>query len=297
MLTHWISAARLRTLPLSLSGIVLGTLIARAEVQLDVVVLVLAMLTAVFFQVLSNFANDLGDALTGADSHRKGEKRMVASGVISPKAMKKAMLLFAGLSAISGVLLLHIALRNLPVWIFGLFLGLALLSIWSAINYTYGSFSYGYKRMGEVFVTIFFGLIAVGGSYFLQTKFWNPLVLLPGLSVGLMASAVLNLNNMRDMETDLASGKYTIANYLGFKNSKWYHLLLLLIPIVLPIPFIEIGRYGRYSYLYLFVVPALVGHIAKVFQIKTCEAYDPELKKVALMTLLYVLLLGFGINL
>ncbi|MFN4298516.1 MAG: 1,4-dihydroxy-2-naphthoate octaprenyltransferase [Thermaurantimonas sp.] len=296
-MSHWIAAARLRTLPLSLSGIVLGTLIARAEVQIDAAIFSLALLTAVFFQVLSNFANDLGDALSGADAQRKGEIRMVASGLISPLSMKKAIYVFAGLSALSGVFLLHIALRNLPVWIFGLFLVLAIISIWSAINYTYGSFSYGYRRLGEVFVIIFFGLVAVGGSYFLQTKFWNSLVLLPGFSVGLLASAVLNLNNMRDMETDLSNGKYTIANYLGFTNSKWYHLMLLLIPIVLPIPFIESGGYSPYSYLYLLIVPALLGHILKVFQIKSCEAYDPELKKVALMTLLYVLLLGFGINL
>lgn len=297
MISHWIAAARLRTLPLSLSGIVLGTLIARSEVHIDTVVFALAMLTGVFFQVLSNFANDLGDALTGADTHRKGEKRMVASGLLSPTSMRKAVQLLALLSALSGVILLHIALRDLPVWVFGLFLGLALLSIWSAINYTYGSISYGYKRLGEVFVIIFFGLVAVGGSYFLQTKFWNPLILLPAFSVGLLASAVLNLNNMRDMETDLSSGKHTMANLLGFNYSKVYHLFLVLMPVFLPIPFIESGGYGRYSYLYLLIVPALVGHIIKVFQIKSCEAYDPELKKVALMTLLYVLLLGLGINL
>lgn len=296
MISHWIAAARLRTLPLSVSGILLGTLIAKAETRIDWWIFWLAVLTAVLFQVLSNFANDLGDALSGADRHRQGEARMVASGAISADAMRRAILSVAFLSLLSGVILLHIALREVSMWIFIFFVFLAIFSIWAAISYTYGSFAYGYRRLGEVFVILFFGLVSVGGSYFLQTTFWNPLVILPGLSAGMLASAVLNLNNMRDMDTDLASGKRTIANLLGFWNSKYYHFVLLTAPLVLTSIFIERGGYSPYSYLYLLVLPVLALHCITVFNIKKPVEYDPELKKVAVITLLFVVLLGFGIN-
>ncbi len=296
MISSWIAAARLRTLPLSLSGILLGTLIARVETQIDWLIFSLSVLTAILFQVLSNFANDLGDALSGADAHRVGEARMVASGLISSGAMKVAILVTGFLSLVSGVLLLHIALREVSTWIFIFFLLLAASSMWAAVSYTYGTFAYGYRRLGEFFVIIFFGFVAVGGSYFLQTKYWNNCVLIPGLSAGMLASAVLNLNNMRDLDTDLASGKHTIANLLGFKGSKYYHIFLVTVPMILTALFIQFCGYGSYSFLYLLVLPAALSHCISVLKTTHTKAYDSELKKVALLTLLFVLLLGFGIN-
>ncbi|MFN3951435.1 MAG: 1,4-dihydroxy-2-naphthoate octaprenyltransferase [Thermaurantimonas sp.] len=296
MISHWIAAARLRTLPLSVSGILLGTLIARVETQIDWLIFWLSVLTAILFQVLSNFANDLGDALSGADARRVGEARMVASGLISSGAMKVAILVTGFLSLISGVLLVLIALREVPTWIFVFFLLLAASSVWAAVSYTYGAFAYGYRRMGEVFVITFFGFVAVGGSYYLQTKHWNSCVLLPGLSAGMLASAVLNLNNMRDLDTDLASGKRTIANLLGFKGSKFYHIFLVTVPMILTGLFIQFCGYGSYSFLYLLVLPAAIAHCISVLKTSNSKSFDSELKKMALLTLLFVLLLGFGIN-
>lgn len=297
MISHWIAAARLRTLPLSVSGIVLGTLIARVETQIDWLVFGLAVCTAILFQILSNFANDLGDALSGADTHRAGEARMVASGLISPDVMKFTILVTGFLSLMSGILLLHIALREVSAWIFGLFLLLAVSSVWAAVSYTYGTFAYGYRRLGEVFVIIFFGFVAVGGSYFLQTKYWNSCILLPGFSAGLLASAVLNLNNMRDLHSDLASGKYTVANLLGFKWSKYYHIALITAPMIITGLFVQICSYSPYSYLYLLVLPALIAHCITVWNTTQNDALDSELKKVALLTLLFVMFLGIGVNL
>ncbi len=296
MISSWIAAARLRTLPLSVSGILLGTLIARVETKIDWSIFWLSLLTAILFQVLSNFANDLGDALSGADNNRKGEARMVASGLISPRDMKLSILVTGFLSLLSGGLLLHIALREVSIWIYGFFLLLTVSSVWAAVSYTYGAFAYGYRRLGEVFVILFFGLVAVCGSYFLQTNYWNSCVLIPGFSAGMLASAVLNLNNMRDLHTDFASGKRTVANLLGFKYSKYYHIILVTVPMILTGIFIKSCSYSPYSYLYLLILPALVAHCVKVFRTTQCETYDSELKKMALLTLIYVLKLSFGIN-
>lgn len=296
MIKHWVAAARPRTLPLSVSGIVLGTSIAAVETSINWTVFALALITALLFQVLSNFSNDLGDAIKGADQKRQGEVRMVSAGLISAEKMKKAILAVAMLSLLTGISLLYIALKNQSSLVFFVFLGLAIASIWSAINYTYGSFPYGYYRLGEVFVITFFGIVAVGGSYFLQTGYWNSFVLLPGLAAGMYASAVLNLNNMRDIDTDLISGKYTVANFLGFLHAKVYHTILVILPIILTHFFIQGLHYSEYAYLYLLILPLVLTHLVRVWNTAEKHKLDSELKSMALSTLLYVIFLSIGIN-
>lgn len=296
MINYWIAAVRPRTLPLSVSGIVLGTSIAAVETAIDWTVFFLALITALLFQILSNFSNDLGDGIRGADQNREGEARMVAAGLISAEKMKQAMISVALLSLLSGISLLYIALKDQPSIVFFVFLGLAIASIWSAIHYTYGSFPYGYRRLGEVFVIVFFGIVAVGGSYFLQTGYWNTSVLLPGIAAGMFASAVLNLNNMRDIDTDLASGKYTVANFLGFLLAKVYHTFLVTSPMLITHFFISSLHYSKYAYLYLLITPLILSHLIRVWQITEKHHLDSELKSMAFSTLLYVLLLSIGIN-
>ncbi|MGK0638225.1 1,4-dihydroxy-2-naphthoate octaprenyltransferase [Schleiferia thermophila] len=296
MIKHWLAAVRLRTLPLSVSGIVLGTSIAAVETSINWSVFALAVTTALLFQVLSNFSNDLGDAIKGADQKRQGEVRMVSAGLISAEKMKKAILAVAMLSLLTGISLLYTALKDQSSLVFFVFLGLAIASIWSAIHYTYGSFPYGYHRLGEVFVIAFFGIVAVGGSYYLQTGYWNSFVLLPGLASGMFASAVLNLNNMRDIDTDLTSGKYTVANFLGFLLAKVYHTILVILPIILTHFFIRGLHYSEYAYLYLLIVPLVLSHLVRVWNTTEKHKLDSELKSMALSTLLYVLLLSIGIN-
>lgn len=224
----WLKAARLHTLPLSLSGILMGNAAAYAEQEIDTVILILGILTGILLQVLSNLANDYGDFVHGADTAKRvGPERAVQSGAISAKSMKKAVILFVLLSVISGSFLLSRAVKNTGVSVAVVFLLIGLSAIWAAWHYTASEKPYGYKGWGDVFVFIFFGLAAVWGSCFLQTGRFSILVLLPAAAIGCFSSAVLNLNNMRDLENDRETGKITFAVRLGNKGSRIYHLLLL----------------------------------------------------------------------
>ena len=232
---NWIHAARLRTLPLSISGILLGSLIALSEGYWNWTIFILAFLTTLFLQVLSNYANDYGDGIRGTDAERIGERRVVASGDISPKQMKNAIVLFSVLSALTAFLLIFISFKENFLWAL-LFIFLTFACVWAAIKYTVGKNAYGYAGMGDVFVFIFFGIISVWGSYTLyQHQEFDFIIFIPAVAIGLLSSAVLNLNNMRDMETDKRSGKNTLPLRIGFKNAKIYQTLLILLPFILGI--------------------------------------------------------------
>lgn len=291
----WIDAARLRTLPLSLSGIFLGTLLAVYEGKFDWITFILACLTTLFLQILSNYANDYGDGVKGTDNSRTGEKRAVASGEITASKMKSAMIFMAVLSMLSAIgLLAYAYLPNHYGW-FILFILLGVASVWAAINYTVGEKAYGYRAMGDLFVFIFFGLVSVMGTYMLYTKTFNPLILLPATSIGFLSMAVLNLNNMRDLMQDKRSGKKTIPVIIGFLYAKNYHAFLLFAPFVLGTIFVYNQDYqiSNFSFLILLIPAILLMY--KVAKTHEYAELDSELKKTALLTLLYSLLLGFGL--
>ena len=292
---HWISAARLRTLPLSISGIFLGSLLAAYEGYFNWLLFGLACLTTLLLQVLSNYANDYGDGVKGTDKNRTGEKRAVASGDISAQAMKKGVLVTAILSGISALSLLVFAyLPEHWEW-FAVYVLLGIASIWAAIKYTVGEKAYGYRALGDIFVFIFCGLVAVIGTYMLYTKSFNALIFLPAASIGLLSTAVLNLNNMRDIPQDKRANKNTIAVSLGLFYSKFYHAFLMFVPFVLGLIYVLLQpneEIIQFSFLIL-LLPALL-LMVKVGNIQEYKKLDAELKKMALLALAFAVIFGFG---
>ena len=303
----WIEASRLRTLPLSISGIIMGAFIARWRLLgqgqfWDWRIFVLAILVTLLYQILSNFANDYGDGVRGTDALRtnEAESRAVASGKISAKEMRGAIVLFSILSLVATVGLLFITFYP-NYWIeFGFFIGLGVACILAAIGYTMGKKPYGYLGLGDVMVFIFFGLVSVGGSYFLCTKSWSWDILLPASAVGLMSTGVLNLNNMRDIESDALSGKKSLALRLGFKNAMIYQIILLQLPLILILIFLGVNGFFQSKNYYAFLVMVLMFPMTKlrrnIIQIKEPKKLDPYLKQVGIMTLMMAILLAFGLN-
>ena len=278
----WILAARLRTLPLSVSGIIVGSAYAYFQNHFDGLIFTLALVTTLAFQVLSNFANDYGDGIKGTDAHRIGEKRMVASGVISPQQMKKAVVLMSVFSIVVAVGLIYVSFGRDHFLYSILFLLLGLACISAAIKYTVGTKAYGYSGFGDVFVFVFFGLVAVMGSNFLYSKTVDLKLLLPAIAVGMLATAVLNLNNMRDVENDTTAGKNTLVVKMGLKWAKNYQHFLIVVPFVLLFIF-SIGINARLFFNF-WVFIYLLKHLEKVRKSNRYEDFDPELKKVALST-------------
>lgn len=303
----WIEASRLRTLPLSISGIIMGAFIARWRLLgqgqfWDWRIFVLAILVTLLYQILSNFANDYGDGVRGTDALRtnEAESRAVASGKISAKEMRRAIVLFSILSLVATVGLLFITFYP-NYWIeFGFFIGLGVACILAAIGYTMGKNPYGYLGLGDIMVFIFFGFVSVGGSYFLFTKSWSWDILFPASAVGLMSTGVLNLNNMRDIESDALSGKKSLALRLGFKNAMIYQIILLQLPLILILIFLGVNGFFQSKNYYAFLVMVLMFPMTKlrrnIIQIKEPKKLDPYLKQVGLMTLMMAILLAFGLN-
>ncbi len=294
IIKNFIKAARLRTLPLSISGIILGGFLAMSDGLFNVVIFSLAILTTIGFQVISNFANDYGDGVKGTDAIRIGEERMVSSGKISPKQMKKAILISVILTIIFALFLIYesFGLSNFGYSL--LFFVLGIVSIVAAIKYTVGDLAYGYSGFGDVFVFLFFGLLSVLGSYFLFTKEIYFLLTLPAISIGLLSTAVLNLNNMRDYQNDKKSKKNTIVVKIGLKVAKRYHYSLLLLSFISAVSYVVLTFTKTVQFIFLLAYIPLVIHALFVYNNKEELGLDAELKKVALSTFLFSVLLGLG---
>lgn len=290
---HWISAFRLRTLPLALSVIFMGSFLAAAAGEFNTWVFLLAVTTTLFLQILSNLANDYGDSIHGADSaDRIGPKRAVQSGAITSADMRKAMFVLGGLSLVSGIALIAVALSALPLLYLLIFLALGLASIAAAVKYTAGNNPYGYRGLGDVFVFIFFGLVGVAGSYYLYTNEMDYLVFLPAITMGLLSTGVLNLNNMRDIKSDQKAGKITLPVRMGLDNAKKYHAGLIIGALGAAILFALIQYQGILNLLFLLCLPLFIKHLNFVMACQNPQELDPELKKLALSTLLLCLLFG-----
>ena len=290
-LKTWISAFRLRTLPLSISGAVVGSSYAYFLGFFDILIFVLIVLTTLSFQILSNLANDYGDGIKGTDNNtRIGPERALQSGAISPKQMKNAIIVNAILSTILALLLIYVAFGVSQLFSSLIFIVLGALSIYAAITYTVGKSAYGYRALGDLMVFLFFGWLSVMGTYFLFAKDLNSMLLIPASAIGCLSAAVLNLNNMRDLETDLKSNKITLAGYLGKKSSKIYHFALILSAILLMLIFQYSISYSKIMYLSWIAFVPLIFHLKVVFFIKNPKDFDPHLKLVALSTFVLAIL-------
>ena len=281
-LVYWIKAARLRTLPLAFSCILMGASIAKIySFEISPVKLILALLTTLFLQILSNFANDYGDGIKGSDQFREVKDRMVQSGKISRDDMKKGIIITSIISFISGILLIFYSFSTEDTFKILLFLVLGILAIVAAIKYTVGKSAYGYHGLGDLFVFIFFGIIGVFGSFFLFTQEVKLLVIPGSLYIGSLSCAVLNLNNMRDIDNDFKSNKKTFAVLLGQNNSKIYHYFLIITALI-SLFFLLVNSGNSLYFLSAFPFIICLINVRSVYRNKNPQKLDGELKKVAL---------------
>ncbi|MEN8858515.1 MAG: 1,4-dihydroxy-2-naphthoate octaprenyltransferase [Flavobacteriaceae bacterium] len=294
LVKNYFKAARLRTLPLSISGIIVGGLLAMSQGFFDWSIFILSIFTTIGFQVLSNFANDYGDGIKGTDAVRTGEERMVSSGMISPKQMKTAMIITATVTILIALVLIYLAFGKNNFAYSILFFTLGIASIVAAIKYTVGNSAYGYSGLGDVFVLVFFGLLSVLGSYFLFTKQIDFLILLPAFSIGLLSTAVLNLNNMRDRENDKKSNKNTIVVKIGATAAKKYHYSLLIFSLVFAVIYVILNYVSPFQFLFMIAYIPLYKHFVFVIKNNDESLLDGQLKVVALSTFLFGILFGIG---
>lgn len=273
----------------------MGGFVAYAESEMRLEVLLLAIFTTVFLQVLSNLANDFGDFVKGTDNkERLGPERSMQSGAIDKASMKRAIIISALLSLLSGLALIYVSLED-EFWKSLLFLLIGILAILSAIRYTIGTSAYGYSGWGDVFVFIFFGWVAVAGTYYLNTLRFDAFTLLPASTLGFFSSAVLNLNNLRDHKNDKDSGKRTLVVKMGFDLARYYHLLIILAGWSCFIYYLFLKDLNVWAFMSLITIPLFARNIYKVFTVKDERKLDPELKFLALSITLFTLLFGIGL--
>ena len=280
----WLTAARLRTLPLSVAGIISGNAIASRDERFSFTIFLLSILTAIAFQIISNFANDYGDGIKGTDNaDRLGPGRTLQQGLLSAQALKKGIVTAALISILLAISLIYVALGGDKFLVSLFFIALTVAAVWAAIKYTVGRNAYGYSGLGDFFVFLFFGWVSVMGSYYLQTQNFDLIALFLGTAIGLFSVGVLNLNNMRDIDNDKNSNKNTLVVYLGSQKAKIYHYILMILGALFL--FFGMGTaWVKENPLSLLIMLPIFFHLYKVLKIQEPKAYDPLLKQLALST-------------
>lgn len=291
----WMEAIRPRTLPLAIASPLLGSFFAFSTGIFKWDVFSLALSTTLLLQILSNLANDYGDFKSGVDNQERiGPRRLVQSGLIEPQSMKRAVIITIILSLISGLLLIFAGTRGGGQVIKLFFILLGIGSIVAAVTYTMGRNPYGYKGLGDVFVFLFFGLTGVLGTYFLHSgtiSFW---LVLPAASIGFLSVAVLNLNNLRDYESDKKANKRTMVVLLGSGKARLYHLALISGSLVSVLLYIIFNYHSGFQFIFIFTIPLLIRNILVVFRTSNPAELYPELRKLAVVTLLFAITFGLG---
>ena len=290
----YITSLRLRTLPLSVSGVLLGAMLAASDGYFKPWAFAWAIVTTMALQILSNLANEVGDLEKGTDNERRlGPIRSAQSGALSKREMIRAMLFFGGMAVVTGSLWVYDAfgdlldLKSIILFVAG---G---ASIVAAVKYTVGDHAYGYRGLGDLFVFIFFGIVSVLGSYFAMAGRLPWIALFPAVSIGLLSTGVLNMNNIRDMENDETCGKRTIPVMLGIRGAKIYHFIMIVMALVCMGLYTILHSNGWFGYLFTLTLPLFGIHLAKVYYGKG-RALDPQLRFLSLSTLLLTLLVVIG---
>lgn len=290
----WFSTARPKTLPLALASIIIGSALAYWAGKFDLITTLLAFITTILLQVLSNFANDYGDHVKGSDTaERIGPLRAIQHGAITGEQLKMAVMVLSALSFISGATLSFYAYEGIEDLL--VFLGLGVISIVAAITYTVGKKAYGYLGLGDLFVLIFFGFVAVIGVFYLQAHNLPAMIFIPAFGCGLLSVAVLNINNLRDINQDRKAGKNTLIVRIGSKNGRIYHAILLVLAVVSYLIFAILNFEHWYNYLFLLAVPLLVKHGLFVYRHQDPIELRPILGQMAGLALITNLLFSLGI--
>lgn len=281
----WIAGARLRTLPLAVAPVAIGAGVAAGEQSFSLGLTLLALAVALFLQIGVNYANDYSDGIRGTDDHRVGPMRLTGSKAVPAKQVKHASFIFFALAAAAGLV---IVLLTQHWW----FLAVGAVAILAAWFYTGGKRPYGYAGLGEVVVFVFFGLVAVYGTTFIQTGSFNGNALMGGIAAGSWASAVLMVNNLRDVKQDVLAGKRTLAVRIGARWAKVLYALLVLVPFVIWVPFVVLYPATWAAGLVGLVALAL---IAIVSTAKSVPEWLLALKLTSYGALAYAVLLGWGL--
>ena len=285
-ISPWIKAARLRTLPLALAGTVSGNLLAYLNNNSgDNISFILCVLTAVFLQILSNYANDYGDFKNGADTDERTD-RMLASGKITISAMRFMIVILIVICLSLGVSLLVYSIDTFNTSFFVL-LSLGIAGIMAAYFYTAGKKPYGYNGFGDLSVFLFFGLLSVLGSYYLQTQTLDLDALFLSLSIGFLSVGVLNINNIRDIETDRQKNKWTIPAKIGKSKALIYHLVLLCLAFVFILSSVA-SQLNLLLFIYFVAFSLFILiHYSQLSNCKTRNDYNAQLKKLSLGTFVF----------
>lgn len=294
LLKSWFETTRPKTLPLAAASIVMGSALAYWAGSFNPAIASLCLLTTLLLQILSNFANDYGDYQKGSDTaERIGPLRGIQQGQINAKQLKWSLVLMSALSFCCGVWVICLAYQTpMDLWIF---LTMGILSIVAAITYTVGAKPYGYLGLGDVSVLLFFGLLGVCGTFYLQTHQLNFMVLLPAFATGFLATAVLNINNLRDIYQDEKSGKHTLVVRIGAHKGRVYHCLLILSAALCYVIFAAMAFHHWVSFAFLLTYPLLFKHMIFVYSHKQPESLRPMLGQMAFLALLVNLLFSFGL--
>lgn len=289
-----IKSMRLRTLPLSLAGVILGVCLAAGKDDVSPWTATLIFMTTVCLQILSNLSNELGDTLNGTDTNeRQGPQYALGSGEMSVKDIKKLIGIFIGICVISGLAMIRVSFGNIFKTESICLEALGAAAIAGAMKYTLGRNPYGYRGLGDVFVFIFFGLVSVLGGYYVAARELPPLImLLPASAIGCFSVGVLNVNNIRDMKTD-AANRVTVAIKLGIKGARIYQTVLIVMGLALMPTFCAVYDFAPGHFIFIITLPLYIKHLQGVWT-RSDRSLDPMLPMLVISTFFLSILTGAG---